>query len=69
MKSLVAVLTVWIIAFCGWLVLHMLWSFFLGVASAVERRLYRILHDRSMERFMGKPYGTLAMRRRLDGRH
>lgn len=51
-----------------WAVVFTLKAIVLWLAEKAEIRLYRALHLRAMDRALGNPYGTTAMRQKLDQR-
>ena len=52
-----------------WAVVYFIqWLGRLFLLGWLEPRVYEWLHLRALDRALGKPYGTMAMRRKLDQR-
>jgi len=52
-----------------WTLIYVLrWLTAVVILGWAEPRLYEWLHLRALDRALGKPYGTMQMRRRLDQR-
>ena len=55
-----------IASFGFWIAYYIIVSIGSMVIRVLEVKLYSLLHDRAMERALGKPHGTIQCRRSID---
>lgn len=68
MRSVLIVAEIIFGAFVFWSVAFALKALVMWLVDKGEIKLYKALHLRAMDRALGNPYGTTAMRQKLDQR-